>query len=74
MLKNTEKKNDELITNGFLKIPLTVLQNRDLAILESIVEYLRDFRGLRYSEIARLLNRDSRTIWTVYNRAKKKLK
>jgi len=29
-------------------------------------------KGLTYHEIAVITNRDDRTIWTVYNRAKKK--
>jgi predicted transcriptional regulator len=55
-----------------LTLPLKVLQDRDVAILESIVEYLKEEKKLKYSEIAKLLNRDQRTIWTVYNRVKKK--
>ncbi len=57
-----------------LDIPLRILQDRTVAVLEAIVEYLKEERDLRYSEIAELLNRDQRTIWTVYSRAKKKRK
>jgi len=53
-------------------IPISVLRDRSLKPLEAIVEYLKDIQGLTYHEIAELLNRDDRTIWTVYNRAKKK--
>jgi len=54
-------------------VPLTVFHNRTLAVLEAITQYLKDECDLRYCQIARLLNRDDRTIWTVYQRAKKKL-
>ena len=57
-----------------LDIPLRILQDRTFAVLESIVEYLKEEKDLRYFEIAELLNKDQRTIWTVYNRAKKKRK
>ena len=57
-----------------LDIPLSILQDRAVAVLEAIVEYLREEKDLRYSEIAELLNRDQRTIWTVYSRAKTKRK
>ena len=57
-----------------LDIPLKILQDRTVAVLEAIVEYLREEKDLRYSEIAELLNRDQRTIWTVYSRAKAKRK
>ncbi|MFH1409546.1 MAG: sigma factor-like helix-turn-helix DNA-binding protein [Nanoarchaeota archaeon] len=53
-------------------IPLAILRDRTVKVLESIVEYLKDVQGLTYHEIAELLNRDDRTIWTVYRRAKQK--
>ena len=55
-----------------LEIPLRVLQNRNIAVLEAIVAYFKEEKQMKYSEIATLLNRDQRTIWTVYNRVKKK--
>ena len=53
-------------------IPISIFTNRKLSVLESIIGYLKDNFNLRYSEIAALLNRDERNIWTVYNRYKKK--
>ena len=53
-------------------IPVKILQDRNLSVLENIVSYLKDTFGLAYHKIALLLNRDDRTIWTVYQRAKKK--
>jgi len=55
-----------------ISIPVLILQNRDLAPLEAISVYLKDELGMSYSEIAKAVNRDDRTIWTCYNRAKKK--
>ena len=40
--------------------------------MESVVFYLKEKMGMTYHEIAVELNRDDRTIWTVYNRALKK--
>ena len=37
-------------------------------------EHLKEMKGYTYSEIAHLLNRDERTIWTAYSRVKKKRK
>lgn len=51
-------------------IDTTALQNRKYTVLESIVLYLK--QTLTYHEIAELLKRDDRTIWTVYHRAKEK--
>jgi len=53
-------------------IPASILQDRKLSVLENIVSYLKDTFGLAYHKIALLLNRDDRTIWTVYQRARKK--
>ena len=55
-------------------IPAKILQDRKLSVLENIVSYLKDTFGLSYHKIALLLNRDDRTIWTVYHRARKKRK
>lgn len=53
-------------------IPASVIRQGKLSVLESICTYLREQSGARYSEIARLLNRDDRTIWTVCKRAARK--
>ena len=53
-------------------IPSSIFLDRGVSVLEAIVEYLKDKRELTYHKIAVLLNRDDRTIWTCYNRAKKK--
>ena len=55
-------------------IPVSILKDRNISVLENIVAYLKDNFGLAYHKIAVLLNRDDRTIWTVYQRAKKKRK
>lgn len=55
-----------------LAIPLEILKDRSLAPLEAISEFLKDQKNMSYHEIAELLNRDDRTIWTCYMRAKKK--
>ena len=55
-------------------IPLKVFLDRSISVLEAVSEYFMDEKGMSYHEIAVLLNRDDRTIWTCYNRAKKKRK
>ena len=40
--------------------------------MESVVYYMKNILEMSYHEIAISLNRDDRTIWTVYNRALKK--
>jgi predicted DNA-binding protein (UPF0251 family) len=55
-------------------IPVSILKDRNISVLENIAAYLKDNFGLTYHKIAVLLNRDDRTIWTVYQRARKKKK
>lgn len=55
-----------------IPLPSSIFRDRSLSVLEVIVEYLKDHQRLTFHEIAVLLNRDDRTIWTVYSRGKKK--
>jgi hypothetical protein len=54
------------------RLPVSVIADRRLSVLESVVYHLKKNYGLRYSDIALMLRRDDRTIWTVYYRALKK--
>ena len=49
-------------------IPLSVLKSH--SALQSIVHYLKDAHKLSYVQIARILNRDQRTIWVTYHAKK----
>ena len=53
-------------------IPVSIF-TKGLGGLEAVCKYLKENKGLSYVEIARLLNRDQRTIWTAYNKASKKI-
>ncbi|MEA2035932.1 MAG: hypothetical protein U9O94_00380 [Nanoarchaeota archaeon] len=53
-------------------IPISIFKNSKLTIFETIVLYLKDSINLKFNNISTLLNRNYRTIWTVYKRAKKK--
>lgn len=57
-----------------VSIPVSIFSTKEFSVLECFVVYLKDGLGLTYSAIGKLLRRDDRTIWTVYSRAKKKLK
>jgi hypothetical protein len=53
-------------------LPVSVIADRKLSVLEGIVYYLRAAYGLSYHDVAVILRRDDRTVWTVYQRALKK--
>jgi len=72
--KSKKKFPKELVIKESILIPASILRNLDFTLLENIVSYLKENLGLSYHEIATALQRDDRTIWTVYQRAKKKKK
>lgn len=53
-------------------LPVSVFDNPVLSGLEVITKFLKEEKGLKFSEIARLLNRNDRTIWNAYSNAAKK--
>ncbi|MFH1173690.1 MAG: helix-turn-helix domain-containing protein [archaeon] len=67
---SNEQRKKEL--PDYVNFPSYIFQDRTLKVLEAIVEFLKDKRGYTYKEIAILLNRNERTIWTVYQRSRRK--
>ena len=53
-------------------IPANMLQDKKLSVAEHIVKQLKETYQLNYHEVAMLVKRDDRTVWTLYNRAMKK--
>ncbi len=71
--KEANKKfKSKLDTKSEYFIPISIFSNIKLSILESIVKNLKESQNLSYHNVAVLLKRDDRTIWTVYNRSLKK--
>ena len=71
--RNNTREFTNIVSSGSsITIPLSIFSDRTVAVLEILVEYLKDMHKLSYHEIAILINRNDRTIWTAYNRAKKK--
>jgi DNA-binding NarL/FixJ family response regulator len=54
-----------------MAIPTYIFKDRSIAVLEALVAHLKE-RGMKNSEIARLINRDERTIATVTYRLQQK--
>jgi hypothetical protein len=57
---------------GSHKVPLSLFSHNHLGVLECVVKFLRENQKLSYSGIAELLNRNDRTIWATYRKAKTK--
>lgn len=56
------------------EIPVSILSDRSRSILEHVVTYLKDERKFTPSHICALLNKRPSTIWTAYQRSRRKLK
>jgi len=67
-----KKKENKMRSRGEIFVSVKIFADRKLSILESIVNYLKN-QGLKNLEIAELLGKDQRNIWTLYSRVKKKL-
>jgi len=75
-IKKKYKLNNKEITSFIeirkqIQIPTNIFSKK-LGALEAITKYLRENLNLNYKEIAVLLNRNERTIWTAYNKSKQK--
>ncbi|NCN87051.1 hypothetical protein GW932_04400 [archaeon] len=72
--KATEKQNKTIkIKPTSLFIPINILNNKKLTLLESIIKYLKE-KGFNYKQIGEMLNRDQRNIWTINSRICQKIK
>ncbi len=69
IIKLTEEKEPEKPV-----IPISIFENKKLTASEIIVKYLKENLHLANHEIALALNRNNKTIWTVYNLSLKKTK
>jgi len=58
---------------GEVVLPISIFST-GLGMLEAASIYLKDDKGLSFKEISEILHRDYKTIWTSYNKGKKKVK
>ena len=71
--KKTKEEIELLASFSDYVVPPTIFRDTPLTTFEAVVYFLKTERNLSYHQIAVLLGRDDRNIWTVCNRAKKKL-
>ncbi|MCK4589614.1 MAG: sigma-70 region 4 domain-containing protein [Nanoarchaeota archaeon] len=61
------------IVKSVVQIPVKILKNRQVSMLEAVVFYLKETERIEIKEISRLLSKSPSTIYTALTRAKKKL-
>jgi len=57
-----------------LKVPVSAFKNNKLSVFESLVLYLKEQKQMKNVKIAKLLGKNPANVWSVYNRAIKKVK
>ena len=62
------------IVKSVQTIPMSILRNRKLAMLEAVVFYLKEKQNFSVAKISWLLNKSKRTVYTAYSRAKQKIR
>ncbi|MBR9677595.1 hypothetical protein GOV04_05640 [Candidatus Woesearchaeota archaeon] len=72
--KKAQEKQPSKITyrSSLYKVPLEVFSTKQFTVFESLVKYLRESENLSNKQIASLLSKSNKTIWTVYARTKTK--
>ena len=70
--KAKQKMPEQMAPKSQILIPIHILTNKKLSVLENITVHLKEERGLKLREIGKLLQRSEKTIGTAYNRAIKK--
>ena len=69
--KRKHPQNLRFYTTG-VKVPLFIFQTKRFTVLESLVKYLKEQKNMTNNEIAKLIKKSNKTIWTVYDRVKNK--
>lgn len=59
------------ITDSKVHLPLDIFKDRTKSILASAITYLHEEQQMRFSKIAKLLNKKYSTVYTTYARRKK---
>src|SRR3989344_1374876 len=70
-IKKKGKPKVEIIEREKERVPVTIFTN-EVGGLEALCKYLKENRNMKYCEIARMLQRSDRTIWTAYKKAVEK--
>ncbi|MEK6945951.1 MAG: hypothetical protein AABW63_04135 [Nanoarchaeota archaeon] len=70
--KAAEKQKEPFEIKEGVNIPMEIFKNKNLTPLEALIVHLKN-KKMKFVEIADLLSRDQRNIWTIYTRATKKV-
>jgi len=67
------KQKEKFVIKDFKNsIDIEILFAEGFTVLANIILFLRDSKAMKFSEIAALLSRNVKSVWTVYHNAKEK--
>lgn len=70
---NTRRKHPQALRPaGEETVPLSIFDQEELTVAETIVHYLHRNKGLKIAAIAQLLGKDNKALWTTAKRAEQK--
>lgn len=55
-----------------IKVPANAFSH-NISVLEALVVYLKDVKGMKIAKLSEMLKKSKSTLWTAYNRGRKKL-
>lgn len=67
--KAVKKFSEKFAPKSEILVPVKVFTNKKFSILENLVVYLKDELGFRFRKIGKMIQRNEKTVWTVYKRA-----
>jgi hypothetical protein len=67
-----ERRGLQLVIKESVDIPIAAIANRKLSTMENIISYLVEKKNYSLSETAHTLKRESKAVWLLYSRAKRK--
>lgn len=57
-----------------MKIPVSAFSDKRLSVFECLIRYLKEQKQMKNIKIAKMLGKHTANVWSVYNRAVKKVK
>jgi len=72
--QNNNKQKIAFKENYDFVVPLSIFADRNFSIMESLVRELKEIKGLRFVDIAKIIGKNQKTAWCFYSRARKKCK
>jgi hypothetical protein len=70
--KKNIKKKITYEKNYQFAVPVGIFSDRNFSVMESLVKELKEIKGIRFVDIAKIVGKSQKTIWCFYNRAIKK--